>query len=84
MTYLSIGPKYTKLYNKHFPIKTFAKPRDIPRKTWMTPGLFRSCKIKDKMYLKYKKAPMVASRTSYIQFRNTFKKIKNSRREKLL
>src|SRR6218665_1761691 len=42
----------------------------------MTPGLLTSCRKKDKMYLKYKKTPTPANRSRYIQFRNTFKKVK--------
>ena len=46
------------------------------RKPWMAIGLFKSCKTKDKRYLKYIKAPTISNKIKYKKFRNKFKQLR--------
>jgi len=48
---------YTTLYNKAFMVSNSRKTSNTPRKPWMTTGLLRSCKTKNKLYTRYKNSP---------------------------
>jgi hypothetical protein len=50
--------------------------KDGPQKPWMTVGLLKSCKKKDKLYLKYLKSPTSENKDKYKQYRNKFKQIR--------
>src|SRR6218665_787429 len=67
---------YTEIYNKIF-IPVFKKnPRNTPKHPWMSAGLLKSCKTKDKIYIKYKKFPTKANKSKYVKYRNKFKMLK--------
>ena len=42
----------------------------------MTPGLLKSCKVRDKLYLKHEKVPSPFNKAKYIKFCNISKKVK--------
>ena len=58
-----------KLYNKHFP-KRSVKLRYNSYKPWLTGGLKKAIKTKNKLYLKYRKIESVKNEVSYKNYRN--------------
>src|SRR6218665_958990 len=67
---------YRKQYGKVFTVRDKQTHKDSIRKPWMTIGLFKSCKTKDKLYLKYIKAPTNSNKIKYKKFRNKFKQLR--------
>lgn len=49
--------KYTELYKKIFVPMNRKNSRRTPKKPWMSAALLKSCKTKDKLYIRYKKIP---------------------------
>lgn len=74
--YDSFIDKYSDLYNNTFIPFVKKSAAGSPKKEWMTFGLLKSCKTKDKLYTKYKKNPTLHNKENYIQYRNKFKKLK--------
>src|SRR6218665_374714 len=54
------------------------KGKDSLKQPWMTKGLLKSSRIKNKTYVKYKKHPTDwnTCRSKYVQYRNILKKVK--------
>src|SRR6218665_3454494 len=46
------------------------------RKSWMTQGLFKSCKMKNALYLKFIKNPNERNQNICVTYRNKFKAIR--------
>src|SRR6218665_3900001 len=67
---------FTDLYNKSFPLMNKLKGKDSLKHPWMTKGLLKSSRIKNKTYVEYKKHPTDWNRLKYVQYRNIFKKVK--------
>src|SRR6218665_3656561 len=63
-------------YGKVCTVRGKQTHKDSIRKPWMTIGLFKSCKTKDKLYLKYIKAPTNINKIKYKKFRNKFKQLR--------
>jgi len=67
---------YRKQYDKMFAVRDKQPHKDSIRKPWMTIGLFKSCKTKDKLYLKYIKANTNSDKIKFKKFRNKFKQLR--------
>lgn len=62
--------EFSRHYNNCFPFKRIKKNKFSPRKPWMTQGLFKSIKRKNKLYRKFKLKPNDHNQTKYKQYRN--------------
>ena len=63
--------KITELLDFHCPIKTTKiSKRKTPRKPWVTLGILKSIKSKDKLYKKYITKPTIDNKIKYTKFRN--------------
>ena len=67
---------FTNIYEKHFPIKEInIKSKNIAS-PWMTKGLCKSSKRKQKLYNKFLKSRTTTNETNYKNYKNLFEKIK--------
>jgi len=68
---------YKNVYNTAFPLySTDKRKKFCNNQPWMTPGLLKSCKKKNKLYLKFIKQPNVINKNNFITYRNKFKTLK--------
>src|SRR6218665_842071 len=69
---------YKTVYDKAFPIVLHRTNSKKPtfKQPWMTPGLLKSCKKKNLLYLKFIRSPSVANKERFIKYRNKFKSIR--------
>jgi len=67
---------YRKQYDKNFTLRDKQPHKNSIRKPWMTIGLFKYCKTKAKLYLKYIKALANSNKIKYKKFRNKFKQLR--------
>ena len=69
---------YKHAYDTAFPIvRTSLGPRKhITKQPWMTHGLLKSCKTKNRLYRKFIKNPTTANKTRFITYRNKFKTVR--------
>jgi Reverse transcriptase (RNA-dependent DNA polymerase) len=75
--YESFLAMYGEAYNSAFPMKIMNSNRnESPRCPWITEGLLKSCKKKNKLYKKYIKKPNEDNKNKFVIYRNKFKKIK--------
>ena len=74
--YDNFSNKFLKLYHKHFPLKDFnVKNKDLLT-PWMTKGMKKSSKQKQKLYIKYLKNKTQASENEYKNYKNLFEKLR--------
>ena len=75
---------FTNIYEKHFPIKE----RNIKSKNiaspWMTKGLCKSSKRKQKLYNKFLKSRTTTNETNYKNYKNLFEKIKKGSKNNII
>ena len=65
--------KFSKLYEKHFPLqKQILKSKDF-MSPWMTKGMKKSSKQKQKLYIKYLKNKSRVSEENYKNYKNLLK-----------
>ena len=70
-SYSNFLQKTTNLLDIHCPIKTIKiSNRKTPRKPWITFGLLKSIKTKDKLYRKYITKPTTENKIIYTKYRN--------------
>ena len=68
--------KFITLYNTHFPIKTIEIKTKSLFSPWITNGLLKSSKQKQKLYIKYLKNRTFLNETNYKNYKNLFERIK--------
>ena len=61
--------RYTKTYEKHFPLKKL-KRRLYPRRPWISQGLLKSIKQKNKLYKRYLSNPSPQKKLIYKTYKN--------------
>ncbi|XP_065685233.1 uncharacterized protein LOC136097102 [Hydra vulgaris] len=67
---------FLKNYNKYFPIKVMLVKEKHLKCPWITKGIKKSSKKKQKLYIKYSKNRNEANLNAYKQYKNLFEKIK--------
>lgn len=60
----------SKLYDKHFPIKNVRVHPSTIKKTWITPGILRSIRRKNKLYRLKLKTPTAKNIAKFRNYRN--------------
>lgn len=69
--YNKFNDKLTKLLDIHCPLKTkCTSKRSTPKKPWITKGLIKSIKTKDKLYRMYISKPTPGNKLKYTKYRN--------------
>jgi hypothetical protein len=69
--YNNFNNKFTKLLDVHCPIKSKQiSKRNTPKKPWVTKGLIKSLKTKDKLYKTYITKPTFDNKLKYTKYRN--------------
>lgn len=69
--YNKFNNKFTELLDIHCPIKTKQNSkRNTPKKPWVTKGLIKSLKTKDKLYKTYISKPTFDNKLNYTKYRN--------------
>jgi hypothetical protein len=69
--YNNFNNKVTKLLDIHCPFKTKQiSKRNTPKKPWVTKGLIKSLKTKDKLYKAYVSKPTFDNKLKYTKYRN--------------
>ena len=74
--YTNFEKIFLKNYNKHFPIKVILVKEKYLKCPWITKGIKKSSKKKQKLYIKYLKNRNEANLNTYKQYKNLFEKIK--------
>ena len=74
--------KLLQLYNLHFPIKEIQIKRKILLSPWITKGIKKSSKNKQKLYIRYLKSRTFVNETKYKNYKNLFERIKNASKKK--
>jgi len=74
--YTNFEKIFLKSYNKHFPIKVIITKEKYLKSPWITKGIIKSSKKKQKLYIKYLKSRNEANLNAYKQYKNLFEKIK--------
>jgi hypothetical protein len=73
--------KFTSIYDSSFPLKKIKSPKLNSRKPWVTNGLLKSFKMKNKHYRKYLSFPTAQNEKLYEAYKNKLTKIlKNAKR----
>ena len=69
--------KFKDAYNIAFPlIKVMVRRRDKFKNPWMTPGLLKSSRQKEKLYKKYLNNPNSLTKANFTNYRNKFKSLR--------
>ena len=72
---------FSKLYEKHFPLEEkFVKNKDLSS-PWMTKGMKKSSKQKQKLYIKFLKHNTEASKIEYKNYKNLFEKLRKKSKQ---
>ena len=69
-SYNSFLEVYSDTYNACFPLKIIKKKHHRFQKPWLSKGLLKSIRTKNKLYKRYLQAPNIANETSYKNFKN--------------
>jgi len=70
-SYNNFNTKINNLLNIHCPIKNIKiSNRSAPKKPWVTPGIIKSIKAKDKLYKTYLRKPTLQNKIKYQKYRN--------------
>ena len=72
--YTDFHNKFVTLYGKHFPLKSF-KINYRSRKTWLTKGLKKSIKHKNKLYVPFLKMSTLSNKNAYKEYKRFLQKI---------
>jgi hypothetical protein len=62
--------KFTNLYDKHFPKVRKKINKRKESKPWITAGIIKSIKTRNKLYIKFIKNPCELNKTNYVKYRN--------------
>ena len=74
--YENFSNEFLTLYEKHFPSKEYkVKNRDLVS-PWMTKGMKKSSKQKQKLYIKYLKNKNHETASEYKNYKNLFEKLR--------
>ena len=65
---------YSELFDLHFPLKTIKIKKKNLVTPWMTKGMKKSSKMKQKLYIKYLKD--IRLKENYLTYKNMFEKLK--------
>ena len=71
---------YLSIYNTCFPLKNIIIKRKSLLSPWITKGLIKSSKQKQKLYIKFLKHPTYHKELTYKNYKNLYEKIKNKSR----
>ena len=75
--YESFSAIYKEAYHEAFPLRSRTGPgKGKCKKPWMTPGLLKSCRNKNLLYLKYLKNPNIENKNKFTKYRNKFKSLR--------
>ena len=77
LSYTAFLKRFLKIYEESFPLKTIKIKRKQLLSPWITKGLNKSAKQKQKLYIKFLKHPTYVNETKYKDYKNLFEKIKN-------
>ena len=76
--YICFIDKYFAIYDNCFPI-TYKLKKSCPyKKPWMTSGLLNSCRTKNALYKTFISNPSADNKLKFVQYRNKFKKVKET------
>ena len=79
--YNAFSKIYSSLYDKHFPIKKIKlKEKDI-RSPWISKGMKKSSRMKQKLYIKNLKRNTAKSEAEYKCYKNLFEKLKTKAKQ---
>ena len=73
---------FVKLYDKIFPLQEYQVNEKSMRSPWITSGLKKSSKQKQKFYIKYLKKRTEENLTTYKDYTHLFEKIKKQSKKK--
>ena len=77
LSYTVFLKQFSKIYDNSFPMKTIKIKRKQLISPWISQGLRKSSKQKQKLYIKFLKHPTYKNETTYKNYKNLFEKIKN-------
>ena len=77
LSYTVFLKQFSKIYDNSFPMKTINIKRKQLISPWISQGLRKSSKQKQKLYIKFLKHPTYKNETTYKNYKNLFEKIKN-------
>ena len=69
-SYNNFITKFSDLYNKHLPVTNKKINKRQEAKPWITSGIIKSIKTRNKLYKKFLNHPNDANKNKYISFRN--------------
>ena len=75
MAYDSFFNEFTSIYDSSFPLKKIKSSKLNSRKPWVTNGLLKSIKRKNKLYRKYLSFPTAQNETLYKAYKNKLTKL---------
>ena len=76
-SYNNFSKIFSELYNKNFPINEYnLKTKDL-NNPWMSKGLKKSSKLKQKLYIKFLKNKTLQNEETYKNYKNLLKKLKS-------
>lgn len=69
--YSAFAAKFTNIFEMFFPVKRICiNKKNIPRKPWITSGLIKSCRKKERLYKCFVKDPCECNKLKYKRYRN--------------
>ena len=77
-SYNNFLKEFSRIYEKHFPVKEVTLKTKGIISPWITKGLTKSSKQKQKLYNKFLKKRNNTNETTYKNYKNLFEKIKNA------
>jgi len=69
--YSAFAAKFTNIFETFFPVKRICiSKKNVPRKPWITSGLIKSCRKKERLYKRFVKDPCECNKLKYKWYRN--------------
>ena len=62
--------KYTEIYNLSFPLRKVKANKNSISKPWLSKGLLKSVKLKNRLYKKYLSNPTIENEMTYKRYKN--------------
>ena len=82
IAYNNFFSSFKDLYDKHFPLQKVKINQKNQQKPWITRGIVKSSKTKQKLYNKYLKNKSPTNKSNYTNFKHLFEKIKAKSKNK--
>jgi hypothetical protein len=70
-SYQTFHSKFTQIYNTNFPIKQIKQKHHLANKPWLSKGILKSIKRKNKLYKQYLCNPAPEIESYYKRYKNT-------------